>query len=167
MPGGKQTLTWTHDGKLASVATSAGATNYTYDADGNLLVQQDPSQTIAYLFGGAQQLTLSGGTVTGTRFLALPGGGMAVRTSTNNGTTTSTTYSFEVTDQHASSLLALDATAASPVWRQFTPYGAARGTAPASWPDNHGFLGKPADPATGLTIVGARAYDPARDPRRS
>lgn len=71
-----------------------------------------------------------------------------------------TSYNFAVTDRHATSLLTLDATAANPVWRQFTPYGAPRGTAPTTWPDNHGFLGKPADPVTGLTIVGARAYDP-------
>ncbi|WP_369251085.1 RHS repeat-associated core domain-containing protein [Streptomyces sp. R41] len=29
-----------------------------------------------------------------------------------------------------------------------------------SWPDDKGFLGKPADTETGLTHVGAREYDP-------
>ncbi len=29
-----------------------------------------------------------------------------------------------------------------------------------NWPDDKKFLGKPADPATGLTHVGAREYDP-------
>ncbi|HEV2452095.1 MAG TPA: RHS repeat-associated core domain-containing protein, partial [Streptosporangiaceae bacterium] len=49
----------------------------------------------------------------------------------------------------------------NPVWRQFTPYGAPRGQTPSSWPDTNGFLGKPTDANTGLTIVGARQYDPA------
>ena len=56
-------------------------------------------------------------------------------------------------------MLALDHTAQVPSWRQFTPYGAPRG-APAAWIDNRGFLNKPADTATGLTIIGARSYDP-------
>ena len=88
LPSGKQTLTWTHDGKLATDTTSAGTTSYLYDADGNLLLQKDPGQTTAYLFGGAQQLVLNTGTsaVTGTRFLALPGGGLAVRTGAGTAT---------------------------------------------------------------------------------
>jgi RHS repeat-associated protein len=72
-----------------------------------------------------------------------------------------TAYSFELGDQHGTSLLTLDNTAANPVWRQYTPYGAARGTAPSSWPDINAFLGKPADTATGLDLLGARQYDPA------
>jgi RHS repeat-associated protein len=41
------------------------------------------------------------------------------------------------------------------------PYGAPRGTPPASWPDTNGFLGKPTDTNTSLTTLGARQYDPA------
>jgi hypothetical protein len=53
-----------------------------YDADGNVLLQKDPGKTTLFLFGGAEQLVLNTGTgaVTGTRFLALPGGGQVVRT---------------------------------------------------------------------------------------
>lgn len=50
-------------------------------------------------------------------------------------------------------------TAQAPTWRQFTPFGAPRGT-PVTWIDPHGFLNKPADPATGLTDLSAREYDP-------
>jgi RHS repeat-associated protein len=155
LSSGKQTLTWTDDSKLAAAATSAGTTSYVYDADGNVLLQKDPGLTTLYLFGGAEQLHLntSSGAVTGSRFLSLPGGGTVVR----NGAGSS--YSFEVTDQHGSSLLTLDNTAANPVWRQFTPYGAPRGQAPSSWPDTNGFLGKPTDANTSLTTVGARQYD--------
>jgi RHS repeat-associated protein len=157
LPSGNQTLTWTDDGKVATNTTSAGTTSYVYDADGNVLLQKDPGKTTLFLFGGAEQLVLNTGTgaVTGTRFLALPGGGQVVRTGAG------TAYSFEVGDQHGTSLLTLDNTAANPVWRQYTPYGAARGTAPSSWPDINAFLGKPADTATGLDLLGARQYDPA------
>ena len=64
-------------------------------------------------------------------------------------------------DPHGTSGLYLDSTAQAPAWRQFTPYGAPRGTTTTTWIDNRGFLNKPADPATGLTYVGAPAYDPA------
>jgi RHS repeat-associated protein len=156
MPGGNQTLKWTDDGKLASVTTPAGTTSYVYDAEGNVLLQKDPSQTTLFLFGGAEQLFLNttSGAITGTRFIPLPGGGQAVRTGTG------TAYSFEIGDQHGTSLLTLDSTAANPVWRQFGPYGNPRGTAPASWPDTNAFLGKPTDTNTSLDLLGARQYDP-------
>ena len=156
LPSGNQTLTWTDDGKLATDTTSAGTTSYVYDADGNVLLEKDPGQTTLFLFGGTEQLVLntSTGAVTGTRFLDLPGGGQAVRTGTG------TAYDFELSDQHGTSLLTLDHTAASPLWRQFTPYGAPRGTAPTTWPDTNAFLGKPADTTTGLDLLGARQYDP-------
>jgi RHS repeat-associated protein len=156
LPAGNQTLTWTHDGKVATDATSSGTTSYVYDADGTLLLQKDPGKVTFYPFSGAEQLVLNTSTqaVTGTRFLSLPNGETVVRTGAGSA------YNFELTDQHGTSSLTLDNTAANPVWRQFTPYGAARGQAPASWPDTNGFLGKPTDANTALTIVGARQYDP-------
>lgn len=46
---------------LGTATTPAGAAHYAYDANGNLLAQCDPGQTAVFLFGGAQQLTGSGG----------------------------------------------------------------------------------------------------------
>ena len=153
--GGAQTLTWAADGKLASVTGTGGATSYVDNAGGNLLLQENPGSTTVYLPGEQLTAVTSGGTttVTGARIIALPSGGDVVRT----GATTS--YRFEVPDQHGTNGLELDNTAQVPTWRQFTPYGAPRGTA-VTWSDNRSFLNKPADTATGLTYVGARAYDP-------
>ena len=88
--GGKQTLTWAHDGKLATDTTPAGTTSYVYDADSNLLLQKDPGQTTFYPFGGAEQIILNAttGAVTGTRFLALPGDGLATPVATPSPTPT-------------------------------------------------------------------------------
>ena len=154
--GGAQTLTWAADGKLASVTGTGGATSYVDNAGGNLLLQENPGSTTVYLPGEQLTAVTSGGTttVTGARIIALPSGGnMRART----GATTS--YRFEVPDQHGTNGLELDNTAQVPTWRQFTPYGAPRGTA-VTWSDNRSFLNKPADTATGLTYVGACAYDP-------
>ncbi len=153
VPTGNQSLTWYDNGKLKSDSTPAGTTSYVYDAEGNLLLQKDPGQTTLYLFGEQLILNTGTGAVTGTRFLTLPGGGIAVRTGAGSA------YGFEITDAHGTSLLALDNTAANPVWRQETPFGAPRGTPTGTWLDTNGFLGKPTSTNTGLTIIGARDYD--------
>ncbi len=164
---GSQTLTWTDDSKLATDTTSAGKTTYAYDADGNLLLAHDPTQTTIYLFGGAQQVTLTtsgsgSGDISANRALTLPGGGEAVRTGTASATSTTTSYCLEITDQHGTGVLTLNSSATDPTWRQFDPFGNPRGTAPADWPaPDNAFLGLPEDPNTGLDILGARNYEPA------
>ncbi|MER7283751.1 RHS repeat-associated core domain-containing protein [Dactylosporangium sp. NPDC000244] len=152
---GNQTLTWNNAGHLTQVSGgTAGTSQFVYDADGSLLLQKDPGTTVLYLPG--QQLTLNtgSGTVTGTRYYALPGGGTAVRTGT-----AATAVTFQLSDLHGTPAVYLNYTASVPSWRQSTPYGAPRGGAVTA-PDNHGFLNKPADASTGLTSVGARYYDP-------
>jgi RHS repeat-associated protein len=150
---GNQTLNWNDAGLLTSITGgTAGDSSFVYDADGNLLLEKDPGATTLYL--PDEQITLSGSTTSGVRYYALPGGGLAYRTGNGN------SYGFEMTDQHGTAFLTLDDTAQNPTWRQFTPYGAPRGPA-ATWIDNRGFLGKPADASTGLTIIGAREYDTA------
>ncbi len=55
----------------------------------------------------------------------------------------------------------MDATTWAINKRYTTPFGADRGQPLfGPWPDDKGFLGKPADTTTGLTHVGAREYDP-------
>ena len=157
MAGGTQTLTWNPDGSLVSDAAANGTTGYVYDADGDLLVQNDTGthQRTLYVFGEQIVLDTASGAITGTRFIPLPGGGEVVRTGGG------TSYQLELTNQQGTADLTLSADLRSPQWRQFTPYGAARGTPPAAWPDTNGLLGKPTDSTSGLTTVGARQYDPA------
>jgi RHS repeat-associated protein len=152
---GNQTLTYDAAGQLSTITgSSTGASSFVYDTDGNILLQKDPSTSTLYL--GDQQFVLNTATntVTGTRYYPLPGGGQAIRT----GTATASVV-FALPDRHGTPTLYLDYTAQNPTWRQYTPYGDTRGTAVTA-PDNHGFLNKPTDQATGLTLVGARQYDP-------
>ena len=150
---GQQSLTWNDLDELSAVTTASAGSSYTYDAEGNLLIENDPGTSTLYLPGQQIALNTSTGATTGTRFYALPGGGQVVRTGTG------TNYVFELGDLHGTSLLELDHTLTTPTWRQQTPFGASRGTT-VSWPDNRGFLGKPQDTTTGLTDIGARWYDP-------
>jgi len=158
--------TWNAAGQLTQAAGSAGITSYAYAPDGSLLMQADPTGTTVYLDGEQITASTSGATTTlfSARSIPLPSGGDAVRTGTatiTGGTTTNGTsaYYFEIPDPHGTNDLYLDSTAQTPTWRQFTPYGAPRGGA-VPWIDNRGFLNKPTDAVTGLTYVGARAYDP-------
>jgi RHS repeat-associated protein len=69
--------------------------------------------------------------------------------------------SYETTNQQHTALEAINATTLSVTRRYYDPWGQPVGAAPASWPDNHAYLGKPADPTTGLDLLGARQYNPA------
>jgi len=153
---GSRSCAGSDNGLLRSDTAGPGTTSYVYDAAGKLLLQKDPGQTTLFIFG--EQLVLNtsrSGAVTGTRFIALPDGGTAVRTGAGTG------YWLEPTEQQGIGALVLDNTAATPVWRQETPFGAPRGMPPSSWPDSNGFLRKPMDSNTGLTVIGARNYDPS------
>ncbi|WP_371493453.1 hypothetical protein OG871_39150 [Kitasatospora sp. NBC_00374] len=151
---GTQTLTWDDAGRLTTITGgTTGNSSYVYGADGQVLLQKDTGTTTLYLPGQQITLNTTTSTLTGTRYYPLPGGGTTVRTGTG------TNYRFEIADPHGSAGLVLDYTCQTPTWRQFTPYGAPRGT-PATWPDNRGFLNAPTSAASNLTTLGARQYDP-------
>ncbi|WP_405778847.1 RHS repeat-associated core domain-containing protein [Streptomyces sp. NBC_01378] len=63
-------------------------------------------------------------------------------------------------DTQASTQLAIDAATGATTRRRYTPFGDERsGALPAG--SDHGFLGQTEDESTGLSLLGARAYDPA------
>jgi RHS repeat-associated protein len=151
---GSQSLSWNNQDKLTAVNGSAnGSASFLYDADGSLLVQTDGASTTLYTADEEITYNSTSATTTALRYYALPGGGTVVRTAAG------TNYSFEITNQQGTAELYLDSTCQIPTWRQFTPYGAPRGTT-TTWIDNRGFLNQPTDTITGLTLDGARAYDP-------
>ncbi|MEU4155633.1 RHS repeat-associated core domain-containing protein [Actinoplanes sp. NPDC026670] len=150
---GTQKLSWNDAGKLATVTTSAGTTTNIYGPTGDLLLEKNPGSNTLYL--GTQQFNLNtaSNTVTGTRYYVLPGGGSVIRTGAGSN------YTFAFTDLHGTPDFYLDGTAQSPNWRQYTPYGEARGIS-MTIPDNRTFLNKTLNSTTGLIQVGARQYDP-------
>ncbi|MEU9992460.1 ricin-type beta-trefoil lectin domain protein [Streptomyces sp. NPDC048045] len=169
LPAGQtQTFTYDPEGRTATVSTPSGTTDrtsrYLYDADGNLLEQTASAggtdrTRVLYLFGGAEQLTLdvSAKTCTALRSYTGPDGTTITRSSTGSVT-------YQVANGQGTATTAVDATTLAVTRRYYDPYGDPRGTTPSTWvaPDeNHGFLGKPGDPVTGLDLLGARNYDPA------
>ncbi|MPY33634.1 hypothetical protein FNH09_21000 [Streptomyces adustus] len=168
IPAGQgQTFTYDAEGRTATVATTSGThtntSKYLYDAQGGLLEQTAAvdgvdKTRILYLFGGAEQITLnvSAKTWTGLRNITGPDGTSVTRSSTGSVT-------YQVANGQGTALTAVDASTLAVTRRSFDPYGNLRGTKPSSWvaaDENKGFLGQPADPVTGLDLLGARNYDP-------
>ena len=153
--GGNQTLSWDDAGRLSSVATSAGTTGYVYAANGSLLLETDPGTVALYLPWG-EQLTenTSTGAVSGVRYYSIGGVAIAARPSTGD-------VQYLIGDQQGTAVTAVDAGNLAVTHRYYDPYGNEIGPVPASWPGNRAFVGGTADPATGLTNLGAREYNPA------
>jgi RHS repeat-associated protein len=148
-------ITYNAQGQVASVTTAAGTSTYLYDASGNLLLQTDPGGTsVLYADGGAEQVTASGSTLSGVRILPAPDGTDVVRSSAGS-------IYYTTANQLSTALETISASSLTVTRRYYDPWGNPVGIPPASWPDDLGYVGKPADPATGLDILGARQYNPA------
>ena len=151
-----QTLTWDDEGELGKVTQSGKSTaSFVYTADGERLIRKQDGATTVYLPGG-QELTLTAaGAKKATRYYSWAGQTVAVRTGAGFDD-----VSTLVNDHHGTASVSVTNVSAKVTRRYQSPFGEARGTAPASWSGDHGFLDKPAD-STGLTAIGARYYDPA------
>ncbi|MFD4135631.1 RHS repeat-associated core domain-containing protein [Streptomyces goshikiensis] len=151
--GSAQTMTWNDEGNLATSTIAGATTSFLYDTAGTRMIKREPAATTLYLPGG-QELLLNKttGTVSGTRYYSVPGG-TAMRTSTDG------RVRFLIADHHGTNTLSIAASTLSFNRRKQLPYGAERGTPPASWPSQKGFVGGDIDKTTGLTHIGARDYD--------
>ncbi|MFG2714856.1 RHS repeat-associated core domain-containing protein [Streptomyces goshikiensis] len=151
--GSPQTMTWNDEGKLASSTIAGATTSFLYDTAGTRILKREPAATTLYLPGG-QELFLdkTTGTVSGTRYYSVPGG-TAMRTSTDG------RIRFLVADHHGTNTLSIAAPTLSFNRRKQLPYGGERGTPPAAWPSQKGFVGGDIDKTTSLTHIGARDYD--------
>jgi RHS repeat-associated protein len=154
-----QALTWNDAGQLTQDAVtpsggSAQDSNYIYDADGTLLLTADPGTTTLYLPDEELALDTSTGTVTGTRYYTLANTSVATLTGASS-------VAYMVGDQQGTDSLAISATDLSLTRRYYDPYGNTIGTPATGFPTGEkGFVGGAADPATGLTDLGAREYQP-------
>ncbi|NUR28017.1 MAG: RHS repeat-associated core domain-containing protein, partial [Catenulispora sp.] len=150
-PGGTvQSLTWDEEDRLAS--TSAG-TSTVYEADGDRLISRDSTGSTLFLHSGEIRWNKSTGKLTGTRYYKHSGDVIGMRTGT--------AVTWLSQDHNGSDVAAIDAVALQVVHRRLDPFGKQRGTAPAGWPSSRGFIGGTTEPATGLTKLGARDYDPS------
>ncbi|MFJ1672806.1 RHS repeat-associated core domain-containing protein [Streptomyces bottropensis] len=147
-----QSLVWDIEGELTRLTEGTKTTDYLYDANGELLIRRSTDRTVLYLAGQELHYDTAANKFTAQRYYPA-GDATAVRTETG--------LSWKIDDHHGTASMTVDATTQAITRRYTKPFGEARGTTPSTWPDDKGFLGKPADADTGLTHVGAREYDPA------
>ncbi len=152
-----QTLTWDESGKLSTV-TAAGVTqSRVYDADGNVLLQSDPKSGTKLFLGGTELTVAPGASAaSGVRTYSIAGVTVAERTSKAGVSGTKVTWLSG--DLNGTQDLSVGQSSGEIVRRYADPYGNARG-AKAEWSSGHGYLNAPESPVTGLTQLGARAYD--------
>ncbi|WP_331741661.1 RHS repeat-associated core domain-containing protein [Streptomyces sp. NBC_01006] len=152
-----QALAWGAEGKLAQVTEGAIATDYVYDAEGQLLIRRDPAgETILYT--GSTEVHLKAAHKWATRSYRISGIKIAVLTNESS----TAKLSYVAGDAHGTSSLAVSADDTQTVSKRYTtPFGARRGPVAANWPDDKHFLDMPEDTSTGLTHISAREYDAA------
>ncbi|MEU4193718.1 RHS repeat-associated core domain-containing protein [Kribbella sp. NPDC026611] len=150
----QENYAWDIEGRLSKVTNGTQDTSYLYDANGERLIRRDNTGTTLYL-GNTELLLKPGASAAeGTRYYDFGGKTVAVRTQGK--------LTWLGADHHGTSTTAIADDAVQTVQRRREdPYGNARGTAPASWPGQRGFVGGTNDPSTGLVHLGAREYDPA------
>ena len=150
---GSQAISWNDHGQVAKSTDASGDTSYTYDANGDRLVRRDPAGTTLYLPNGLEIRKPKSGSVTGTRYYSHAGSTIAMRTPTS--------LTWLVNDHQGTANATVTSDSSLGVTRRRTlPFGEERGTKPASWAGDKGFVGGTRD-NTGLTHLGDRAVQPA------
>ncbi|MFF6984027.1 RHS repeat-associated core domain-containing protein [Streptomyces sp. NPDC008343] len=160
--GVQSTIDWNAQDRIAKITQAKGAgteaTTYVYDADGNVLLRNAPSEKVLYLPG--QELRTNGtAPAKATRYYTAGNASIAMRVADDS---TNGTLTWLLSDAQASTHLAILAVGGAITRRRTNPFGEQRGTTgdlPAAM--DRGFLGKPEDDSTGLSLLGARMYDPA------
>jgi RHS repeat-associated protein len=150
-------LNWNDAGQLTSITPSGSNTStasYVYDASGKLLLQSDSGAGTSTLYLPDETITDTNGTLSAVRYYSI--GGVTIGARTSSGGIYYLTGDSQGTDDVAISAGNLAVTR-----RYYDPYGNEIGTPPTSWPGSKGFVGGTTDPATGLTNLGAREYNPA------
>ncbi|GHJ46769.1 hypothetical protein Cs7R123_41110 [Catellatospora sp. TT07R-123] len=150
-------FTLTYQGRTQTVTVHAvggdQTTTYLYDASGNEILRDAPTDRTLYLGGTEVTANAAGTATTGAVRYYTAGGHTVGSRSTSGG------LSWLAGDHQGTTQLAVNQTTQAVTIRRQDPFGNPRGTAP-NWPNPHGFVGGTAEPA-GLVHLGARLYDPA------
>ncbi|KUO22338.1 hypothetical protein AQJ91_05050 [Streptomyces dysideae] len=156
--GVSSTLAWSALHRVTSVKTGSDTTSYVYDSAGNAMLRSAPDETVLYLDG--HELRKAGtAAARASRYYSAEGTSLAVRTadSSSDGALT-----WLLGDSQASTQLMVTAVGGVVTRRRYTPFGKQRGTT-ENLPStiDRGYLGQPEDDSTGLSMLGARMYDPS------
>jgi RHS repeat-associated protein len=157
--GVTETFTWSPHGKLTGIAGPDGETRMIYDIDGNRIARIDPDGSVtAFVFNHELTWDNSTSSLTATRYYEHAGDAIASRSATTGVGTADLIWLGS--DQHGSAWWAVNSVTRVETIRYRDPYGNPRGNTGGTWEaGQRGFVDGIEDP-TGLTLLGARYYDP-------
>ncbi|NUW36581.1 type IV secretion protein Rhs [Nonomuraea sp. SMC257] len=148
-----QSLVWDAEGNLESVTEAGKTTSFVYSADGDRLIRKTSTDATLFVDDMELRFDFAKDAVEQTRYYTIGGEPIAVRTPDNQ-------VYFLANDHQGTSQAAVNATTGELAVRRTTPFGENRGSPPAFWPGQRGFVGGTQDATTGLVHLGAREYDP-------
>ncbi|MFD0520134.1 polymorphic toxin-type HINT domain-containing protein [Paractinoplanes durhamensis] len=153
-----ETYDWSAHDKLTKISGPEGDTKMVYDVDGNRMARIDPNgAATVFVYGHEYTTTPTAGT-TATRYYEHGGDAVASRT---DSTSKKGDIIWLGSDSQDSATWAVNSVTRVETVKYNDPYGNARNsTVNTQWPSGQrGFVGGISDP-TGLTLLGARYYDP-------
>ncbi len=150
-----QTIAWADTGKLSKVTAGTATESSVYDASGALLIRSNSNGGGTTLYLGDTELNVANGGAAASA--------TGIRTYMANGTPVSeragSTMSWITTNLNGTSDLRVTTDNGTVVRRYVDPYGMSRTASPPVWSSPHGYLNAPTSTLSGLTQLGARAYD--------
>jgi len=147
-------LSWTPDGRVATIAGAEGTTKFFDGADGNRLLRADPNGDLtAWVAGYELAYTAATGAVEATRYYEHGAGVVGVRVGKGD-------IQWLASDHHGSGQWIVNGDTLTASVRRYDPFGNLRTSSRSPWPDQRGFIGGIDNADLGLTTVGAREYDP-------
>ncbi|MFE6038976.1 RHS repeat-associated core domain-containing protein [Streptomyces sp. NPDC056452] len=159
--GVSSVMEWNAQNRVSRITqkkpTGDEVTSYVYDASGNPLIRNAPNEKVLYLEG--HELRKRGTDAPkATRYYSAGHVSAAMREADG---TPEGKLTWVLSDDQASTQLTVAAADGTVSRRRYTPFGQQRGssgTLPTA--TDRGFLGKSEDDSTGLSMLGARMYDP-------
>lgn len=152
--GGKvDVLNWAPTGRLETIKSDEGTAKFIDNADGQRILRADANGDMtAWVAGYELTYKKATGAVEATRYYKHGDTVVGVRNGLGD-------IQWLAGDHHGTNQWIVNGDTLTATVRRRDPFGNVRGAAPASWPDDRGFVGGIENDEVELTTVGAREYD--------
>jgi len=158
--GVTSSLEWNARNRVSKITqkkpTGDEVSTYVYDTDGNVLLRTSPKENVLYL-DGHELHKATGATARATRLYSAAGTTVAMREADGS---TNGKLTWLLGDSQASTMIMVTMGGVI-TRRRYTPFGKQRGSTALPSSTDRGFLGEAEDDSTGLSLLGARMYDPS------
>lgn len=146
-------LNWAPTGRLETITSDEGTAKFIDNADGQRILRADANGDLtAWVAGYELTYKKATGAVEATRYYKHGEDVVGVRNGLGD-------IQWLAGDHHGTNQWIVNGDTLTATVRRRDPFGNTRGSVPASWPDDRGFVGGIENDEVELTTVGAREYD--------